>query len=81
LSAPLLLGGGLAVLVWAVREGGSLARSLGESARLQQADTPFWQLFPAALTATVGCWATLSLNIPDFTRYARSSDRKSSDRS
>ena len=29
-------------------------------------------LFPAALTANVGYWATLSLNIPDFTRYARS---------
>ena len=33
---------------------------------------PFWQLFPAGLTANVGYWATLSLNIPDFTRYARS---------
>jgi NCS1 family nucleobase:cation symporter-1 len=29
-------------------------------------------LFPAALTANVGYWATLSLNIPDFTRYAQS---------
>jgi NCS1 family nucleobase:cation symporter-1 len=29
-------------------------------------------LFPAGLTANVGYWATLSLNIPDFTRYARS---------
>ena len=28
--------------------------------------------FPGALTASVGYWATLSLNIPDFTRYARS---------
>ena len=33
--------------------------------------TPFWTLFPAALTANVGYWATLSLNIPDFTRYAQ----------
>ena len=30
------------------------------------------QIFPGALTASVGYWATLSLNIPDFTRYARS---------
>jgi NCS1 family nucleobase:cation symporter-1 len=29
-------------------------------------------VFPGALTASVGYWATLSLNIPDFTRYARS---------
>jgi NCS1 family nucleobase:cation symporter-1 len=32
----------------------------------------FWQMFPPALTASVGYWATLSLNIPDFTRYAKS---------
>ena len=48
------------------------ATSSSESSRLQQGSTPFWQLFPAALTANVGYWATLSLNIPDFTRYARS---------
>src|SRR5262249_49323269 len=32
----------------------------------------FWGFFFPALTANVGSWATLSLNIPDFTRYARS---------
>jgi nucleobase:cation symporter-1, NCS1 family len=71
-SAPLLLGGGLALLWWAVSSGGGLGRILDESARLQQAHISFWQLFPAALTANVGYWATLSLNIPDFTRYAKS---------
>ena len=71
-SAPLLLGGGLLLLWWAVENGGGFGRILGESSRLQTAQTPFWQLFPAALTANVGYWATLSLNIPDFTRYAQS---------
>jgi NCS1 family nucleobase:cation symporter-1 len=71
-AAPLLLGGGLLLLGWAINRGGGLARILGESTRLQTGQTPFWQLFPAALTANVGYWATLSLNIPDFTRYARS---------
>lgn len=71
-SAPLLLLGGLALLVWAVRSGGGLGTILEGSVRLQQGSTPFWTLFPAALTANVGYWATLSLNIPDFTRYARS---------
>ena len=71
-SAPLLLAGGAALLWWAVQAGGGLGRTLTESARLQQGTTPFWDLFPAALTANVGYWATLSLNIPDFTRYARS---------
>ncbi len=71
-SAPLLLGGGLLLLIWAVRSGGGMGHILSESQRLQKGTTPFWTLFPAALTANVGYWATLSLNIPDFTRYAKS---------
>jgi len=70
-SAPLLLGGGALLLWWGIDRGGGLGRILGESVKLQQGNTPFWTLFPAALTANVGYWATLSLNIPDFTRYAR----------
>ncbi|MGH9238457.1 MAG: cytosine permease [Vicinamibacterales bacterium] len=71
-SAPLLLAGGLLLLAWAIGQVGGLGRLLSESERLQTSDTPFWRLFPAALTANVGYWATLSLNIPDFSRYARS---------
>jgi NCS1 family nucleobase:cation symporter-1 len=71
-SAPLLLAGGALLLGWAVVRGGGFFRILSESTRLQTSHAPFWQLFPAALTANVGYWATLSLNIPDFTRYARS---------
>ena len=71
-SAPLLLGGGLILLWWAVRNGGGMTNILEGSTRLRQGSTPFWVLFPAALTAIVGYWATLSLNIPDFTRYAKS---------
>ena len=32
----------------------------------------FWPAFLAAVTANVGAWASLSLNISDFSRYARS---------
>ena len=71
-SAPLLLGGGVLLLWWGIHNGGGLGHILDESSRLRQGATPFWTLFPAALTANIGYWATLSLNIPDFTRYARS---------
>jgi NCS1 family nucleobase:cation symporter-1 len=71
-SAPLLLAGGVALLIWAIRNGGGLGNILAQSSKLQSGQTPFWTLFPAALTANVGYWATLSLNIPDFTRYAKS---------
>lgn len=71
-AAPLLLLGGIVLLVWAVRVGGGLPEILSRSEVLRAGSTPFWVLFPAALTANVGYWATLSLNIPDFTRYAKS---------
>jgi NCS1 family nucleobase:cation symporter-1 len=67
-----LLAGGLVLLVWASWRAGGLGYVLFESAKLQKQQGNFWHLFPGALTASVGYWATLSLNIPDFTRYARS---------
>jgi len=71
-SAPLLLAGGAALLIWAAWRAGGLGRVLSESSALQKQQNNFWTIFPGALTASVGYWATLSLNIPDFTRYARS---------
>ena len=74
-AAPFLITGSTVLLVWGIRHGGGLAHILGESTRLQgagAAHVSFWHIFPPALTASVGYWATLSLNIPDFTRYARS---------
>lgn len=71
-SAPLLLGGGLILLIWASWKGGGLGNILANSTVLQKNHSDFWTVFPGALTASVGYWATLSLNIPDFTRYAKS---------
>ena len=74
-AAPFLITGSTVLLVWGIRNGGGLAHILAESSRLQGAmvhGVSFWTIFPPALTAAVGYWATLSLNIPDFTRYARS---------
>ena len=71
-SAPLLLSGGLILLIWAATESGGLLHALESSTLLQKRSSDFWAIFPGALTASVGYWATLSLNIPDFTRYARS---------
>ncbi len=71
-AAPLLLLGGLALLVWASSKAGGLGNVLSNSSALQKQTNSFWTVFPGALTASVGYWATLSLNIPDFTRYAKS---------
>ncbi|MBA3634435.1 MAG: NCS1 family nucleobase:cation symporter-1 [Acidobacteria bacterium] len=71
-AAPLLLLGGLVLLTWATWKSGGLGNVLAGSSALQKQTQNFWTIFPGALTASVGYWATLSLNIPDFTRYAKS---------
>src|SRR5215211_5669962 len=70
-SAPLLIGGGVALLIWGFIAGGGVTNVFSTSAELQQGKAPFWTLFWPSLAANVGYWITLSLNIPDFTRYAK----------
>ena len=72
-AAPFLLIIGLVLLGWAWMEVGSMGKILDASYQLAAAsDVDFWKIFWPSLTAMVGFWATLSLNIPDFTRYAKS---------
>ena len=71
-TAPLLIAGSLALLAWGFVAAGGIGTVFTTSARLQQGDASFWALFWPSLAANVGYWITLSLNIPDFTRYAQS---------
>jgi NCS1 family nucleobase:cation symporter-1 len=71
LSAPFLIVVGLALLAWAYARAGGFGPILSQPSRFQS-QAEFLRVFFPALTAMVGYWATLSLNIPDFTRYARS---------
>ncbi|MGI4871038.1 MAG: NCS1 family nucleobase:cation symporter-1 [Janthinobacterium lividum] len=61
----------LALLAWGIWAAHGLGPILAQPAHFA---TPgaFWAFFFPALTGMVGFWATLSLNIPDFTRYATS---------
>lgn len=70
LSAPLLLAVGFGLMFWAGGEI-SYAEVLSTPANRPE-DAGFASYFFAGLTAMVGFWATLSLNIPDFSRYAKS---------
>jgi NCS1 family nucleobase:cation symporter-1 len=70
ISAPVLLGVGLLLLGWAYRSAGGFGPML--SARSQfRSTSEFLKFLIPALNGTVGFWATVSLNIPDFTRFAR----------
>lgn len=61
----------LALLFWAISAGNGLGPILKQPDKFSNASQFFAFFFPA-LTGMVGFWATLSLNIPDFTRYAKS---------
>lgn len=60
----------LALLFWAINAINGLGPILDQPSQLT--GPAFWNFFFPALTGMVGFWATLSLNIPDFTRYAKS---------
>jgi NCS1 family nucleobase:cation symporter-1 len=71
ISAPFLLLIGLALLLWARQKAGGFGPMLSTPSKFQSFPE-FFRFFVPSLTGVVGFWATVSLNIPDFTRYARS---------
>ena len=68
-SAPFLLAVGAALVIWAYNAANGFGPILSQPSKFESA-AAFWPVFGAALTAQVGFWATLSLNIPDFSRFA-----------
>ena len=69
-TAPIKIAICLALLAWAMRHTGGLTPLIEAAPR--PGATAFGQIFWPSLTAMVGFWATLALNIPDFTRFAHS---------
>ncbi len=74
LCAPFLIIGGIALLYWAYLNADGISQVFETTSKFQTS-ADFYSFFFPALTGIIGFWATLSLNIPDFTRYAK--DQKS----
>ncbi len=70
-AAPFMLGVGMLLLWWVTRKAGGFGPVLSQPSKFRSG-REFLAFFIPALTAMVGFWATVALNIPDFTRYARS---------
>ncbi|HZJ13921.1 MAG TPA: cytosine permease, partial [Chthoniobacteraceae bacterium] len=73
IKAPLLIALGLLLLWWAWKNAGGFGPILSQPSAFdpgQPKAGQFWSFFFPALTGMIGFWATLSLNIPDFSRYA-----------
>src|SRR6516225_12250762 len=62
---------GLLLLWWITGKAGGLGPVLSAPSKFQST-AEFIRFFIPSLTGMVGFWATVALNIPDFTRYAKS---------
>jgi NCS1 family nucleobase:cation symporter-1 len=71
ITAPFLLAIGVVLLAWAMVKAGGFGPMLSAPSKFQTF-SEFFAVFVPSLTGVVGFWATVALNIPDFTRYARS---------
>ena len=70
-AAPFVLVMTAALLWWAVRTAHGFGPLLDQPGKFHTF-REFWPVFVPSLTAMIGYWATLSLNMPDFTRFGRS---------
>ena len=70
-AAPFVLVMAAVLLVWAIDKANGLGPLLNQAGRLHTL-REFLPVFIPSLTGMIGYWATLSLNMPDFTRFGRS---------
>jgi NCS1 family nucleobase:cation symporter-1 len=70
-AAPFVLIMTAILLVWAVRKANGFGPLLAQPGKFRTL-SEFLPVFVPSLTAMIGYWATLSLNMPDFTRFGRS---------
>ncbi|MFQ5563319.1 MAG: NCS1 family nucleobase:cation symporter-1 [Parvularculaceae bacterium] len=74
LAAPFLLAMAFALLIWAYVTAGGFGEMLSAPSQFVEGgpkEGQFWPTFIISLTGMVGFWATMALNIPDFTRFAK----------
>jgi NCS1 family nucleobase:cation symporter-1 len=69
-AAPLVLVMAAVLMFWAIGRAGGVGPMLDHPSKFNTVGE-FWAVFVPSLTGMIGFWATLSLNIPDFTRFGR----------
>jgi nucleobase:cation symporter-1, NCS1 family len=70
-AAPFVLIMTALLLGWALYKANGLGYLLNQQSKFHTLGE-FWTIFIPSLTGMIGFWATLSLNMPDFTRFGKS---------
>jgi NCS1 family nucleobase:cation symporter-1 len=71
-AAPLLIAASLLLTIWVVLDAGGLGPILEQENAFGGWTGDFWKLFFPSLMGMIAFWSTLSLNMPDFTRFGKS---------
>ncbi|MEV6794311.1 NCS1 family nucleobase:cation symporter-1 [Streptomyces sp. NPDC051320] len=69
-AAPFVLLGAIVLLIWIANKAGGFGPLLDQPSK-HGWGTDFWPVFFPSLMGMIGFWSTLSLNIPDFTRFGK----------
>jgi NCS1 family nucleobase:cation symporter-1 len=69
-AAPLVTVAFIALMLWELTAAGGLGPILSQPSQLGW-DADFWTIFAPSLMGMIAFWATLSLNMPDFTRFGK----------
>lgn len=70
-AGPIVLVMALMLMLWVITKAGGLGPILVQPSKFNTFGE-FWAVFIPSLTGMIGFWSTLSLNVPDFTRYGKS---------
>ncbi len=76
LAAPFVLVMTALLVIWAITKANGLGAVMKDAGKFQTLGE-FWPVFVPSVTGMIGFWATLSLNMPDFTRFGRSQKEQS----
>ncbi len=71
-SAPFLIIVSLGLTIWMVTQANGLGDILAAPNKFGGWTGDFWKIFFPSLMGMIAFWSTLSLNMPDFTRFGRS---------
>lgn len=69
IAAPIFIVGSIALLIWGVSAAHGFGHMLSAPATVH--GMKFWAIFYPSVIGVIAFWATMALNIPDYTRYAR----------
>jgi NCS1 family nucleobase:cation symporter-1 len=77
IAAPYVLVMTALLVIWAIRRASAIEGHFSLGAVMTDEGKfktigEFWPVFVPSVTAMIGFWSTLSLNMPDFTRFGRS---------